>query len=706
MIQIRHVLIFLVLLIIVSCNKKFDEYYERPGWLEGPIYQQLQKEGKFSIFLACLDSTGYKDILSRTGYFTVFAPNDQAFEKFFQEKGISSVDQLDTITIRNIVQYAIVDNGYTKRQLAAYQSSKGWVYESAFKRKTRANYCLTKDSVISKETGDKIEVYINNSNTKYIPYFIDEFLISEGLSNYDYETFFPNSEYTGFNIVDAAVIGEEIIAENGYIYELDKVNLPLPNIDECLTTHPQKDDYSIFKSILIRLSEGEYDTAEYKSLPVYLKEYDDDLLFAPNNEDWFTSGGEPNAPQTNGWTMFVPDNQAMNQFLNEKLLTHYSSIDQIMREREVILIDFINSHMFQTVIWPGKFPEKTVAFGLPLSEQNILSANIASNGFLYTINTILQSGNTFFSVFGEIFLNPEYSMMYKAIELLDPSLKNLLKSKELQYTILLISDIGYNTEGFGFDDVQEMFYEFASPGVNANEKFMDIFYGHIIRGDFDDLSGSGFLETINGKYLKYENNQLWGGGNSEINDPATIIDSITSANNGTLYKLDRIVISPTLGLMDVFQTPPAGASYAQFYQYLNASSLSSGTQIEGITQGQPLTILVPTDAAITAAGLPAYNSTVPEDVEKIKKFLQYHIIPDKTIFTDGKVTGEVKTLLFIGMEGRLKIYELVTVGGENQALSIIDKVGNTANVLNTGGSNVITSDNAVILQIDRVLNYE
>ena len=53
-----------------GCNKEIEEYYERPDWLEPAIYKNLKERGNFTSFLACIDKTGYKDILSRAGYFT------------------------------------------------------------------------------------------------------------------------------------------------------------------------------------------------------------------------------------------------------------------------------------------------------------------------------------------------------------------------------------------------------------------------------------------------------------------------------------------------------------------------------------------------------------------------------------------------------------------------------------------------------------
>ena len=104
--------IALAIVALTACRKKaFDEFYGRPDTLAAPIYQQLQGKGNFTSLLACIDKAGYKDILSGAGYYTMFAPNDNAFKTFFTARGISGVAQLDSGTCSKIVTFALVYNG-------------------------------------------------------------------------------------------------------------------------------------------------------------------------------------------------------------------------------------------------------------------------------------------------------------------------------------------------------------------------------------------------------------------------------------------------------------------------------------------------------------------------------------------------------------------------------------------------------------------
>ncbi|HRZ98286.1 MAG TPA: fasciclin domain-containing protein, partial [Paludibacter sp.] len=123
-----------MLLLVVGCNDK-DEYYARPGWLEPPIYEVLQKEGRFTYYLQCVDSTLYAPALKSSGLYTVFAPNDEAFKSFLTAKGYASVSQLPDSLINQIVSYSIVYSNYTYNHLTDVLSG-GWDTLTSIRKKT------------------------------------------------------------------------------------------------------------------------------------------------------------------------------------------------------------------------------------------------------------------------------------------------------------------------------------------------------------------------------------------------------------------------------------------------------------------------------------------------------------------------------------------------------------------------------------------
>ena len=198
-------------IVIAGCSsKEFDEYYARPDDLEDPIYQQLEAQGNFTNLTRLIEKANYKDILGKAGYWTMMAPNDEAFERFFQEQGISDVNEIDSVMANKIVRYALIYNAFRTERLSDYQSNVGWEEDNAFRRRT-AYYDGFETKTVD---GNEIVVASSNrnnapggdpyipgdNNNKYLTYFVDEFMATNNLGAYDYNFFFPEETYTGFNV--------------------------------------------------------------------------------------------------------------------------------------------------------------------------------------------------------------------------------------------------------------------------------------------------------------------------------------------------------------------------------------------------------------------------------------------------------------------------------------------------------------------------
>src|SRR5690606_39196517 len=141
-------------------------------------------------------------------------------------------------------------------RIADFQASYGWEPNSAFKRRTAYYDGFYKETVGGKEITVLSSNRNNNSsgayymdgdnNNKYVPYFHKNYMTSRGLSAYDYNYFYPNQSYSGFNVMGGDVVTPDIVAENGVIHEVSEVSLPLQNLDQYLSGDPK---YSLFKSL-------------------------------------------------------------------------------------------------------------------------------------------------------------------------------------------------------------------------------------------------------------------------------------------------------------------------------------------------------------------------------------------------------------------------------------------------------------------------
>jgi uncharacterized surface protein with fasciclin (FAS1) repeats len=713
--------------LLPACRNEIDEYYERPGWLEPTIYEQLKGKGQFDSYLSVVDKAGYKDVLGKAGFFTVFAPTDQAFQEFIQEQSFASVDAIDTATAKKIVSYLVVYNSFTQEQIDDYQSTNelGWILDQAFKR-TTANYKWVYTEEVD---GDMINVIDQNgipqltespaifrpedNNNKNIPYFTDPFMSHENISAYDYNYFFPESEYTGFNVVDAEVTEADILCENGVVHAVDKVILPLLNLDELLSANPE---YSEFRNVIDKYIReftlapssfiDRYEQVEGTRKDVYVKSYPL-LNFAPNCENYMRyGGGETYDTQIDGWTLFAPDNASVRDFLDNKFLVHYKSLDNMSPQ---IIAEFVNAHFFRTTVWPSKFETTTNMFGEPARfdpEDDVIEKKFGSNGVFYGTSKI-QATDAFYTALGPIILDPDYSLMLQA--LYTSELFYIVKNTGIKLTVFMIDNETFENLGFSYD-ITRSAWEINNPdmGTNAGVAINRLINLHVILGEHTDLTGDALLETYGGEFIRHSYGFIWAAGNVEQNE-FVIPSNKKKASNGLTYNLN---IGLRYSIDDIGRQISGNPNYAKFYDYLEKSATDlpgyvydiNTNAIANLKNTENNTLLIPANAAMDSA---AAHGMVPKlgfavwsqaEQDKFLKFVMYHVIAKVIITNDGKVSGERETL-YKTVEG--KTYMTIFNDGDN--FGMIDHRGRVANVV-MSASNVL-SNRAVIHQIDNYLIY-
>ncbi len=711
-----------VVLLFSDCRKKeFDDFYGRPDWLAEPIYQQLQARKNFNSFLTCIDKAGYKDILGQAGYWTIFAPNDEAFQKYFQQKGINNASEIGEEEATGIVKYSLVYNAFKTDHLADVQSPIGWDPGKAFKRRT-TYYKGAEQLEVNNQPQMVMASNRNNNasglyyvkadnNNKYLPYFMDSYFTSKGLSSYDYKFFYPSSNYTGFNVAQSEVVNKDIVAENGVIHEINSVIEPLPNIDEYLA---QNTAYSKFKDIydkfMVSYLSNADATSKYQEISgttenVLVKVFNAGLSYSPNNENFLKLFD--NDAQGDGFSMFAPTNDALTKYLNDVLLEHYISLDQLPAE---VIYDFLNAHMWATTVWPSKFSSTLNSQGqgaLFDPDADVVDKKVLSNGVFYGTNKV-QEANVFSSVFGKAYLDPSYSLMTRALSV---SLKPAVINTNLKYTLFLVSDDAVKAAGFTYN-LDANRWEYAPPGggttitgTNAWTKLNRILNLHLINDDIKSLSGSGITETYGGEYIKYNNNTVYSKGNQEKSEQAAITSQKT-ASNGTVYYIDRLLLDASKGIgLDLQElASQSGSDFSKFFNYLNNSVGYNKTtgEILGVTSGSLYTLFVPTNAAMNQAVALGYlpsaeNPSAQEDKDKVTNFIRYHIIQKAIVVPDGKKDGGFTTL-FQNERGETA---QVTVTNQPNNMQVRDMTGASVNVIVSKSNNL--SNNAVIHQIDGFL---
>ncbi|MCD7963735.1 MAG: fasciclin domain-containing protein [Rikenellaceae bacterium] len=317
--------LFLVVFLLSSCEKERDKYYDLPDWIRGNAWEIMEEEGNFSIFLKGIELCGYKDMVAGKGIITIFAPDDDAFKAYFQQNGISSIEDMDQEEILKLIGFHLVYYSYNKEMLLDYKpygEVTSYRYRGIYNKfRTRSQDPFSYVVDENTEGNPTRKVY---HRERYIPTFSSYFFIDFSMdANENYEFFFPKSQWPDVNnpvvnIANAQMVGDEIITNNGYLFQVDQVLIPLETMHTVLK---ENNDYSIFLSQYDRYMVLEYDpdlTASYGDNiydSLFLIKHSSNLLNIAS--EWTTDQITSLATLASyTYWLFAPNNDAMNNFFS------------------------------------------------------------------------------------------------------------------------------------------------------------------------------------------------------------------------------------------------------------------------------------------------------------------------------------------------------------------------------------------------------
>ena len=96
-----------LVLVLFSCSKKRDFSYQ-VGERKLLMFEELKKDTTFSILNEALEKTNLAGVLSSYGPYTLFAPDNNAFRKYFKLKGKTALSDFPDTILTNIVKYHIM----------------------------------------------------------------------------------------------------------------------------------------------------------------------------------------------------------------------------------------------------------------------------------------------------------------------------------------------------------------------------------------------------------------------------------------------------------------------------------------------------------------------------------------------------------------------------------------------------------------------
>jgi hypothetical protein len=693
--------------LFIQCDEEIDKdkYYERPQWLEPPIYNVLEQQGRFGLYLQCVNRTEYADVLKGAGLYTVFAPNDEAFAAYLNLNNYASVTDIPDLEAGKIVAYSICYNTFSFDSLGV---------GGAFKYKTSYYALPYRDPEFNNEwvVDQTMESGWTNAynNYKFMPAFTMAFFKSytPALTEEDYNVFYPGVSWSGKNLQGGEIVHADMRAENGIVHEVSTVNLPLENIADVLN----RPENNVFKSLidakdmydnyLFRLYYEVTSPSMLKALQkimpnenierIYIKYYIG-LSYSLNLENVLDEGGGY-IPEKAGYTLILPTSEVLTEYLNRRVLKYYSENQKLPSE---IIKTFIDAHLTSSLVWPanyamsqnanGDFLNGEGSGGKNFSQSAITGATLASNGFVYHTGEAIRS-RIFESVYSEIFLNPAHTLVEAGFK---NNFRNSLR-EDLQkcalngfmsecYTLLAFDDKLLEDDGFSYNNADNTFSHSTS-GVNANNRLTRLIREHIfesinndtVNSEIIDFATAGisnydnwnFTVTGYGDPVRYKNNQMQAAGNIEDNTYATLTQLDETYLNGTVWKVD--------GLLQYSPRETGGSDEAKFkdlvlWDYLDRARLQNGNvklfvdylqaciktypndpaskTLDGISAEQFYTVLMPNtaamQAAISAGLLPPLEEVVATNPEAFAKaaFFVNSHIIQGRVLVDDNIRGYV-----------------------------------------------------------------
>ena len=764
MIKSKQLLLYAILMLLMySCTQEPD-IYKRPDWLEGKVYTQILAQPELSTFATAIELTGYDEILDVSGSYTVFSPSNDAWNLYFaNSKKYKSIQEIPIQELTEIVKYHIVQNPWSKIQLRTLDVY-GWIdtldinndKAKGFKRETLLLDPNRKYGISSVGTGNQSKfIIVDTLQTnkyrkvitdarKFVPIFYQEYFDIYDLNKSDYEFYFnrpfdsPNDIY----FAGGKLISDEISAENGFVYVIDRVVEPLENSSQIIENISGSNQYTDFLNVVNLFPRFVYNREKTFAQPGADQGLTVDSLFdltfpqlafdfnsERTSPPTGTYGLPPNVTIRYHHGLMAPTNAAFQSFIDEYIKipggwgTFAGASDNI---KKIIA----NTYMSTNTIYPTDF-QKGFYNGeldiVKLDEADIIEKKFGSNSTFIGLKKALVP-RAFKSVTGPVYLQRGFNKVMNAIE--QSGLLSALKRENKDYMFFVENDANtsqdssliYNatTQRFsvfsifpgGFQEYQLTLNDLRTlllnqvainkPKGNVRKEFIPNLAGNIIIVNNVTGEVSGTAPTTKG----YRGSLI---------EPEFPVDLGFSSDNGTTYDVQNWFSFASPSMFNKIST-----DFPKFHALLKKAGLTIDKEFRYtfVTDNDFYTVFIPTDQALDAAGV----NTMP--VSELKNLLLFHFVQGEMIFTDGsrpaglyetarideRSTQYTTVFTSIYVKPGLDLIELPKKDGTNYVA--IEEADNKTNIL-TGvtrgtGQEVypILYNNGVIHVIDKVLKVE
>lgn len=667
--------IAILLLILAAGCREYEppEKYRRPDWLAGKVYTQVLSQPELSTFAECIRLSGYDSILDVSGTWTVFAPNNAAFSDFFAaHTQYSKPEDIPADELERLVEFHIVQNPWSKQQLRSLDIN-GWIDTMDLTNNEPRGY--KRESLLLEKNwkfgmgadphgtliiADTLDTdwyrLVATDSRKYVPIFYKEYFEIYNLGSQDYEFYFDRSFDNPSDIYYAGgkILGEEIFAENGFVYNIDRVISPMPNAYQILGSEDRGHSYKDFLNLVYQFPEFTYNDEETKDQPGADLGYEVDslfdlkfpeLAFDIENENTLPPTGETGLPANvtiryhHG--LMAPTDEAFAEFLRDYIETGdgtpWGSLNDAPHHIKRMIA---NSYFSPNPLYPSNFSK-----GIPngeldlvrLNEADIVDREYASNcTFIGLSNAIVP--RAFKAVTGPVYLQRGYSYSMYATE--RSGLLSALKRENEDYMFFVEPDLDCQVDSsLLYNSFNGSFYLYqvavgADPlRINLGTNDLRILIlNHIGTRNPTGQPRKEFIKNRAGNYLVVNNvtgevrgtsatNFGYIGAATQPNYPVLLS---TETDNGRTYSIENWFSFSTT---DLYST--LSIRFPAFHNLIQKAGLVGSYRYTFISDNQLYTIFAPSDS--TVAACQADTLSIPD----LKQWCLTHFIQGELIFTDG-----------------------------------------------------------------------
>jgi uncharacterized surface protein with fasciclin (FAS1) repeats len=758
---LQVILLALLSFIVFSCKDEFnkDSKYQRPPWLAGKLFTQIQAQPELSTFAKCLQLSGYDSIINTSGSYTVFAPDNAAFDLYFQNHpAYHSVEDIPLSELMRIVKYHVIQNPWSTDQLKSLDVY-GWIDSTDINNDQPRGYkritlLKEKDRNYGVSGGlDENLIIVDTLNSswfrkqytdsrKYAPIFFKEYFSIYDLNpESDYAFYFgrPFESPADIYYVNGRITTSNIFAENGFVHIIDRVVEPLKNAFQILNTSTDN-SYKKFLGLVNTFPSFVFNVDRTNDQPgAELGEVVDSLFdityplltFDITSEKTKAPSGTLGLPGNVSIRyhhgLIAPTDAAFDEFVAD-YIAGPGKWGTIAQAPPHIRRMMVNSNMASGPIYPTDFPRGFLNGEndmMTVDPSTIVQKEYGSNCTFIGVNKMIVP-RAFKSVTGPVYIQRGYSTAMYAIEAsgMLPALKrenqNYMLYVESDANMKIDSSLIYNKSADRFSAFQ-VSRGSAQEFVLTSNDLRTLILNHIGTEYPTGTARKEFVKNLAGNYIIFNNQtqEVKGMANTTfgykgLTQVYVIPGQISvNADNGKTYDISNwfSFSAPSLFLK-------ISGSYPAFHSLLKKAGLTNDKEYRYtfISENENYTVFVPSAAALSAYG----TDTLTTD--QLRKFLLLHFVQGNIIFTDGKLPADYYETTRVDEKSTTytTIYTKMRIEPGIDVINFADKQGgNYLTVNESAKTNILTAramgtgtevypvivTNAVIHEIDKVLLF-